>query len=362
MHYPPPAFRGAEKKALHWHSSFGTIHIEEPLLRKGSVQHRPFCESSGVTPRGYSLPLQRIIVDFGADHAFGRMAQKLKEHYGLTLPTSSLRQITLEHSQQMLAQQQVIPAVPEAGGCEQLIVETDGSFIPVMTADETVADQRKNKTLHWQEAKLSLAHPAGAATVHFGVSFQHGPAAAGQQLLRCAVLAGLDRKTRVHGVGDGAVWIIHQMDEQFGRQGRYLVDFYHACEYLAAAAPACSAGQASDWMEQQKQRLKQAGITAVLQALETCCEPPDIPDADSPVRAAHRYLSNRTDQLDYQQALKDNLPIGSGEIESAHRYIIQERLKLPGAWWKAANAESMLALRVERANGGWEQYWQQRAA
>jgi len=51
------------------------------------------------------------------------------------------------------------------------------------------------------------------------------------------------------------------------------------------------------------------------------------------------------------------LPIGSGEIESAHRYVIQQRLKLPGAWWKAANVESMLALRVVRANGDWEKYW-----
>jgi hypothetical protein len=27
-------------------------------------------------------------------------------------------------------------------------------------------------------------------------------------------------------------------------------------------------------------------------------------------------------------------PIGSGEIESTHRYIVQQRLKLPGAWWR----------------------------
>ena len=48
---------------------------------------------------------------------------------------------------------------------------------------------------------------------------------------------------------------------------------------------------------------------------------------------------------------------GSGEIESAHRYIVQKRLKLPGAWWHAANADSMLALRVNRANGEWAHYW-----
>jgi len=43
-----------------------------------------------------------------------------------------------------------------------------------------------------------------------------------------------------------------------------------------------------------------------------------------------------------------------------HRYVIQERLKLLGAWWKAAG--SMLALRVVRANNLWDDYWDAKAA
>ena len=50
-------------------------------------------------------------------------------------------------------------------------------------------------------------------------------------------------------------------------------------------------------------------------------------------------------------------PTGSGEIESAHRSIMQKRLKISGAWWKLENLSKMLALRVVRANQGWEQYW-----
>jgi len=68
-------------------------------------------------------------------------------------------------------------------------------------------------------------------------------------------------------------------------------------------------------------------------------------------------LSRRKDQFDYPGALANNLPIGSGEIESAHRYIVQKRLKLPGSWWCAANADHMLALRLNRANGQWGDYW-----
>jgi hypothetical protein len=52
------------------------------------------------------------------------------------------------------------------------------------------------------------------------------------------------------------------------------------------------------------------------------------------------------------------LPIGSGEIESAHRYLVQQRLKRPGAWWRPHNAEYMLALRLNRANRRWQHYWE----
>lgn len=354
-------YSDGEKKALHWHSSFGIIRVTEPLFRQGKQQIRPFCESSGVMPRGYSLPLQRIVVDFGADHAFGKAQKKLQEHYRLNLPISSIRHITLHHSEQMLEEQQLIPEYPKTAGCDDLIVETDGSFIPIMTPDPERADQRKGKTLHWQEVKLSLAHPKGSAELKFGASFQRGPDASGQQWLRCALLAGLGRKTQVHGVGDGAQWITNQMEEQFGAQGTYLLDFYHACEYLAAAASACSDNVPENWLTQQKQRLKQSDTATVMDQLNTLMKHPipDTDETDNPVQKAYGYLNKRIDQLDYQQAIDNELPIGSGEIESAHRYVVQERMKLPGAWWNAANAEAMMALRVEQNNGGWETYWQQ---
>ena len=63
------------------------------------------------------------------------------------------------------------------------------------------------------------------------------------------------------------------------------------------------------------------------------------------------------DQLDYQSAIQRGLPIGSGAIERAHRYLIQERLKFPGAWWSPDHIEAMLALRLNRANREKEAYW-----
>jgi hypothetical protein len=145
----------------------------------------------------------------------------------------------------------------------------------------------------------------------------------------------------------------------FGLQGEYLIDFYHLCEYLADAAEHCAPRvEREAWLEEQQGRAKESHITEVLEALTPHLEPACVSNENAPVRAAHRYIRNRLDQFDYRSAIEAGLPIGSGEVESAHRYIIQERLKIAGAWWKDDNAHQMLALRTLRANGDWDEYWQ----
>jgi len=98
------------------------------------------------------------------------------------------------------------------------------------------------------------------------------------------------------------------------------------------------------------------GYSVGLPILQPHLEEPGVEDGDAPVRQCHLYFSHRRKQLDYQNALASNLPIGSGKIESAHRNIVQKRLKLPGSWWCAANVDYMLSLRLNRANRQWDAY------
>lgn len=115
-------------------------------------------------------------------------------------------------------------------------------------------------------------------------------------------------------------------------------------------------------MSEQKRRLKTEETLAVLAELSKYTEAQKFPDEEAPVRKCKRYMENRMDQFDYKEAIEEELPIGSGEIESAHRYVIQKRLKLAGAAWKFNNADNMLSLRILRANNNWKSYWEKRAA
>ena len=310
------------------------------------------------------MPLQRRITDFGADLSFGQVNKKLQEHYGITVSTSAPRVITLDHAKAYKLKQD--KDLGKKNNPEKLLVisETDGCMVPIVQpkARGEIADRRKGKVVLYREARLTLAHEKGSARPVFSGTMGDVKQT-GLHIQHCVRLVGIGKKTFVHCVGDGATWISEQIEEQFGNQARYLVDFYHLCEYLAAASARCALGAEPAWMERQKNLLKENQAEQVLLALSPFIEDRNIADNEAPVRVCYRYLSNRLalNQLDYKTALANDLPIGSGEIESAHRYVIQKRLKVPGAWWLEAHAEQMLALRVARANDQWESHWRQAA-
>ena len=322
---------------------------------------RPFVLGAKVSPRGCSRPLQRAIVDFASDTPFAQFQLKLREHYGFEIGESTIQRVTLGHAQAIFeAGGDEVDFPEEPGRQKQIVAQIDGGMIPVMTPDASRKDKRKGKTLSLREAKISLAHAKGSRTPVYGGGIEGGVEDAGRRLLACPVRAGFEAGSRVHAVGDGAPWIVGQIEGRFGEQGRYLIDFYHVCEYLSAAAKtiAPDAAAATLWMETQKDALKAGRAGAVLKALHLHCESLDVSDEQAPVRVCHRYLSARRDQLNYREAFAEGLPIGSGEIESAHRYVAQTRLKLPDAWWLVEHAEHVLALRINRLNGEWDAYWE----
>lgn len=307
-----------------------------------------------------------MMVDFGAEASFERAVERVEEHYGIDLPKSAVRHQTLEHGAAMAAAAE--PLLEELGpeaGVARMITEIDGSMVPIVLpgveADgQRVEDRRKRRQLGWQEARLCLAREPEKVRPRYGACLGNFEQA-GAVWADCVIKAGAGAQTQLHCLGDGARWIPAQAKARFGEQASYLCEFYHVSDYVAAAGAVMAGTQATAWRHEQQARLKENRWEEVLHELRPHQEPATVADAEAPVRACFQYLDNRRDQLDYRGALEAGLPIGSGEIESAHRSVIQERLKLPGAWWLEENAGKMLALRVTRANGEWQTYWSQRS-
>jgi hypothetical protein len=268
----------------------------------------------------------------------------MKEHYGIDVPSSSVRLITEKHAYKSANLKKIREAKEKV-----IISETDGSMVPIVEIDHNKkkdkGDSRKARKVSWKEAKLSFAR--GKDKINRFYAGVIGTAEeAGQKMLECALLAGMKDGTYIHALGDGAPWIAEQVKLKFCNRGDYLIDFFHVCEYLSGVAIWCDALEPKRWLEKSKEKLKMGKHKEVFQEIANKYASLDNQEQDNNLTKCYKYMEKRLDFMNYRKALDNGLPIGSGEIESSHRHVVQKRLKIAGAWWKIENANAMLNLSV----------------
>jgi hypothetical protein len=335
---------------------FGAVRVTERVWRTQQKNYlRLLPEAIGVTPRGRSQRLERVLTDFGCEHSFQHAAARVLEHYGFEMNVSAVRDATLHHAgraEQILQKEyqepfRVLPVMGEP----YVVAQADGSMVCTVASGPRTGKRPRD----WQEIRLAAARGLGKTDTFYAATFGEVDEV-GRRWGHCALRAGRGLNSQVHALGDGAEWIRLQTRDVFGQQATFLCDYYHVSEYLAEAAPSCRAQAPERWRRTQQDRLKRGALAKVIDALAEHLEAPGTPQESAPVTNAHRYLSNRTDCLDYPRALRLGLPIGSGLIESGHRHVLQARLKKGGAWL-IRHAEVIANLRVLRANGQWFSLW-----
>ena len=174
------------------------------------------------------------------------------------------------------------------------------------------------------------------------------------KLYAIALVAGLRAVGRVVLLSDGAEWIA-SMAKAFFPGAIHIVDFWHAVEYLAAAARETfgeKSHQGKAWLARQRQNLRAGKHAQVVTALRRL-RPPRGTTGEKKADAI-RYLLNHREQMRYDQYERAGLPIGSGSIESRCRHLVGTRMKRAGARWDKESAQRMLALRVAWRNGEWQ--------
>jgi hypothetical protein len=140
-----------------------------------------------------------------------------------------------------------------------------------------------------------------------------------------------------------------------------VLDVIHVLEYLWKAAY-CFHADASQEAE--------AWVTERLRALLTGHDPSQVAAgirrsatrqrlSAAKRKAADscaRYLINNRRLLGYARALRQGLPIATGVVEGACRYLVKDRMDRTGARWSLDGAEAVLRLRALRTNGDFHDY------
>ena len=145
---------------------------------------------------------------------------------------------------------------------------------------------------------------------------------------------------------DGAEWIWRLTGDLFPDSVQ-IVDWYHACEHLAAAAQALTddSAAAQRVYRRQSTHLYKGEIHKITGPLD---------EAGLSQHAGYFHTHKR--RMQYQLFLEQGYPIGSGTVESGvKRY--KHRLTGAGMRWSRRSAEEMLVLRGATMTGDFDQLW-----
>lgn len=112
----------------------------------------------------------------------------------------------------------------------------------------------------------------------------------------------------------------------------------------------------AQWVDANLSKISKGHVDEVIEDLEAIYSKSNI----HRVKRLIGYLRRFINSVNYEEFKENGFPIGSGEVESAHKSIPQKRMKIPGACWHVERINPMLSLRVLRANGWWDNYWENR--
>jgi hypothetical protein len=156
--------------------------------------------------------------------------------------------------------------------------------------------------------------------------------------------------------------IIAAMAEKHGPV-RIVVDLMHVLEYLWRAAHALcgdATKRAETWVQERLLSLLRGEPAAkIATAMRRSARIANLTGtALTAVLDAADYLRTYGRYMRYDEAIAHGLPIATGVIEGACRYLVKDRMDRGGARWTLTGAEAVLRLRALRASGDFDDYWQ----
>lgn len=312
-------------------------------------------DTDGTTPA-----LRSLAVAAGTIEPFESASADLLQRFaGVSLSGSKVHSLcqTAGERLAMRMDEEALGEVTPLQPGERLYVQIDGGMLHIGG--------------EWREAKLAVIFPGSAIadvskerralTQRHVVHSLSGREELGRRILNVVeryVPKDADGRPllhgRVHVLGDGAEWISNLAREDLPG-ATYLLDWFHAADHIAAASRVLYTNELGRqrWYAKQLKMLRDGRVPGMLTGLvaQRAKHAPGSP-AHEALADLYRYLNRRADQLWYALARRQGLHIGSGVVESANNYVLQQRMKRAGMRWEARGADAMAALRSAYRTGG----------
>jgi len=155
--------------------------------------------------------------------------------------------------------------------------------------------------------------------------------------------------------------ILRSTAKKKGIELTIIVDIIHVIEYLWKAGKAFhpeSSPELEDWVRHRLLEILRGKAGLMAGGMRRSATRRGLsPKKREPVDTCAKYLLNKAPYLHYDSHLSQGLPIATGVIEGACRYLVKDRMEVTGAKWRLAGAEAVLRLRALRSSHDFDEYW-----
>jgi hypothetical protein len=335
------------------------------VVQNVAVAFFPLDEELGLLPGNYTPSLQEAMTRLGAKLPYKQAQAELNYFCHTLVSEPTIRRHTMHNG---LVGEAIIKAetkqieqgkISSETQVSNMLISADGAYIAL-----TGGEWREIKTVSIGEFE-TVFQADGTEKVQTGSLSYFSRSYRARDFEYYALPEihhrGVAHASTVVTVNDGAEWIQNFVDYHCDQAIRVL-DFSHAQGYLAEAGKAVY-GEETDnfqtWFREKSHTLKHSGVQDILTDLDQCRQQVHQPQDREIIDGSLTYLRKREPMLNYPHFRKQGYPIGSGCVESAHKVVVQSRMKQAGMRWAEANVDPMLALRNLICNDRWRQGWQQ---
>jgi len=246
-----------------------------------------------------------------------------------------------------------------------LLIGGDGVMVPFRPH----TGSPKGKTA-WREVKVGIFARLGQRVTKKGKSvsvlvYRHLVAVLGNidefksRMQVAAVKQGILNTEVVVWLSDGGRGFWRVYNELFSGRAQGILDFYHAAQNVWKGAKNWLDGRtnkAREWFDKARHRLRHGNATKVIDDFQEGLTQDNLPEsARKEIKNVIAYLETHKNHIQYDRYKELELPIGSGMVESACKWLIQQRFKCVGMRWSEDGFNNLLHLRLAWVNGTFEE-------
>ena len=311
-----------------------------------SKSHR-FCHC----PLGFQMSpyLQDLVAFTGQNHIYEDGSEQLKKSNGLEISAKQIERVTNAYGQISEVscselQENLLKEKYDESSQAPLYCMMDGSMI--LTREDDWKEVKLARIFS-EEDRLQLSKSRNELRDSEYTSHIGGINGFFKKMDGMA-----NRLEKAVFIADGAKWIWNWVDDHYP-DSTQILDFFHCKEKLCDFAKvAMSSSEKQDsWIAEQSNCLLEDGIDQVIETINNTKT--TAGKATQTKRRLLNYYEVNRKRMKYKTFRDKGLLIGSGAMESAHRTVVQSRLKRSGQRWSVRGAQNVLNLRTINKSGHW---------